>query len=163
MKIGGLRLREHFRVLMPLFIFIAAVWLLRLLLDAANAPHFIAHAFSVTAAQTIGIFLAVLLMEVRQKGSYVNVVVASIMLTVWGQVLIVLAILFAVVTKINNVFTIPEFSVPGDDRYHVRHILGHLTYGIGLGVILGAAMGCLLLLLLRMLVPATPESENRKR
>jgi len=66
----------------------------------------------VTAAQTIAIFLAVLLMEVRQKGSYINVVVASIMLTVWGQLLIVLAILFAVVTKINKFFTIPEFSVP---------------------------------------------------
>ena len=133
-----------------------------MLLDAANAPHFIAHAFSVTAAETIAIFLAVLLMEVRRKGSYINVVVASFMLTVWAQALIILAILFAVVTKINNVFTIPEFSVPGDDRYHVRHIMGHLTFGIGLGVIFGAVMGCILLFLLRLLVPSTPESTKRK-
>jgi hypothetical protein len=160
MKIGGLGLREHIRLLTPLFIFIAAVWLLRMLTDAAGAPHFIAHAFSVTAAETIAIFLAVLLMEVRRKGSYVNVVVASMMLTAWGQLLIVLAIIFAVITKINNVFTIPEFSVPGDDRYHIRHILGHLTYGIGLGVIFGAAMGCLLLFLLRVLVPSTTESSK---
>jgi hypothetical protein len=163
MKIGGLGLRDHLRLLMPLFIFITAVWLLRLLLDAAHAPHFIAHAFSVTTAETIAIFLAVLLMEVRQKGSYVTVVVASIMLTVFAQVLIVLAILFAVVTGTNNVFTIPEFSVPGDDRYHVRHIMGHLTYGIGLGIILGSVMGCILLFLLRVLVPSDPAQSKRLR
>ncbi|HZS48788.1 MAG TPA: hypothetical protein VFC63_27190 [Blastocatellia bacterium] len=157
MKIGGLGLGDHIRLLMPLFIFIAAVWLLRILLDAAHVPHLIAHAFSVTAAETIAIFLAVLLMEVRQTGGYINVVVASIMLTVWGQILIVAAILFSVVTGITNVFTQPEFSVPGDDKYHVRHILGHLTYGIGLGIIFGAAMGCVLLLLLRVLVPPTPK------
>jgi len=163
MRIGGLTLREHIRLHMPLFIFIATVWLLRLMLDAANAPHFIAHSFSVTVAVTITIFLAVLLMEVRQKGSYVNVVVATILLTAWGQLLIIAAIIFAVITKTNNVFTIPEFSVPGDDPYHVRHIIGHLTYVLGLGIIFGAVMGCILLLLLRVLVPPTPNGVERKR
>src|SRR5436853_4179747 len=156
MKIGGLRLREHIRLLTPLFIFIAAVWLLRMVLDASGVPHVIAHAFSVTAAEAIAIFLAVLLMEVRGTGSYINVVVASIFLTVWAQLLIVIAIVFSVVTGINTVFTVPEFSVPGDDKYHIRHILGHLTYGIGLGILFGAAMGCILLFLLRVLVPTKP-------
>ena len=89
----------------------------------------------------------------RRLRTMTCVVVASLLLVVFEQVLIVIAIAFSVVSKTDNVFTKPEFSMP-DDPYHVKHILGQLTFGIGAGVLLGTATGCLMLWLLRALVPA---------
>ena len=138
---------------MPLFGFIAAVWALRLVLDAAGASHKIISAFSVTVASAVAIVLAVLLIHFRRFGSFSNVVTAVILLVVWSQLLVILAIVFSVAIGRENIFTAPEFSVPGDDPHHIKHILGHLTFGIGVESLFGAAVGCLLLLLLRMMLP----------
>lgn len=153
MKVGGHRIREHLRLLLPLFVFLALVWLARMLLSAAGLPLWVSKIFSVTTAASIAVFLAAMQIHTRRFGGYASVVVASLLLNLWGQILIVLAIVFSVVTHTTNVYTLPEFSMRGDDPLHLRHIYGHLTFGTGLGTLLGAAMGCLVLWLLRMMVP----------
>jgi hypothetical protein len=160
MKVGGRQIREHLRFLRPLFTFVTVVWLLRLALGAAEAPLWLLSVFSVTAGAAAAVFLAVLLIHVRKFGSYPNVVVASLLLNAWGQLLVIAAVVFSVVTNTTNVFTWSEFSMPGDDPLHLRHIYGHLTFGIGLGTLFGAGMGCLMLWLLRTMVPVRTE---RKR
>src|SRR4029077_21205049 len=120
MSICGRGLRDHIRLLAPLFGFITVIWALRWALDAAGAPHSLVRALSVTGATSLAILLAVWLIHTRGFGSYPNVVLASLLLVVFEQALIVIAIAFSVVTKIENVFTKPEFSVP-DDPNHVKH------------------------------------------
>ena len=154
MKICGHGFRDHINLLSPLFGIIAAVWILRLVLDTAGAPHMLISAFSVSVASTLAILLAVLLIHFRRFGSFPNVVVAVILLVVWSQLLVILAIVFSVLTRKENIFTAAEFSMPGDDPHHIRHIVGHLTFGIGLASLFGAAVGCLLLWLLRLLLPS---------
>lgn len=149
----GHRLGDHIKLLMPLFGFIAAVWLLRIMLGAAGVSHWLLGAVSVTVAASLSVLLAVLMIHVRRFGSYSSVVMSALLLVAWGHLLIVLAIVFSVATGLDNIFVAPEFSVPGEDRFHMRHILGHLTLGIGAGTLFGAATGCLLLWLLRRLVP----------
>ncbi len=161
MNIGGYGLRDHLKLLGPLFGLIAAVWLLRWVLDAAGAPPRVVVVLSVTGATSLSMLVAVGLMHARRFGSYLNVVVVSFLLLTWEQILIIAAIVFAVVSGIENVYTAPEFSIPGDDRYHLRHIVGHLTFGIGAGTLFGAATGCLLLWLLRKLVPRTSQDSAR--
>ena len=153
MKIGGRRTREHLRLLAPLFGVLAAIWILRWLLGAAGAPRWITGALSLTVAAPISILLAVLLMHVRRFGSYANVVVASLLLNAWTQLLIIAAILISVATGIENIYTAPEFSMRSPDPYHVRHIYGHLTFGLALSTLTGAGVGCFLLFLLRKTVP----------
>jgi hypothetical protein len=153
MAICGRGLRDHIRLLAPLFGFITVVWALRWALDAAEVSPGLVRVFSVTGATSLSVLIAVWLIHTRGFGSYPNVVVASLLLTVFEQVLIVAAIAFSVVSKIDNVFTRPEFSRP-DDPHHVKHILGQLTFGIGAGILLGTATGWLMLWLLRRLVPA---------
>jgi hypothetical protein len=157
MKICGRGLRDHIRLLAPLFGFITVVWALRWALDANEVSPGLVRVFSVTGATSLSVLIAVWLIHTRGFGSYPNVVVASLLLTVFEQVLIVAAIAFSVVSKIENVFTRPEFSRP-DDPHHVKHIVGQLTFGIGAGILLGTATGCLMLWLLRRLVP-TPARE----
>jgi hypothetical protein len=151
MRICGYRIRDHVRLLAPLFGFIAAVWLIRLVLGILGVGF--VRMFSVTGADALAILLAAVLIHTHRFGSYPNVVAASVLLVVWGQLLIVLAIVFAVLTGTNNIFTAPQYSFPRDDPHHLKHILGQLTYGVGAGILFGAAMGCFLLWILRMLVP----------
>jgi hypothetical protein len=68
--------------------------------------------------------------------------------------LIISAIAFAVLANIPNIYSAPEHSVAGYDPYHINHMYGQLTFGIGTGTLVGAAMGCLLLFLLRRMVPS---------
>jgi hypothetical protein len=152
MKICGHGLRDHIRLLAPLFGLIAVVWALRWALDAAGYSHGLVRILTVTGATSLAILIAVWLIHKRGFGSYPNVVVASLLLVVFEQVLIVIAIVISIIGKSENVFTEPEFSMP-NDPYHVKHILGHLTFGIGAGILFGAATGCLMLWLLRKLVP----------
>ena len=153
MKIGGHGLREHIRLLIPLFGLIAAVWLLRLVMDKAGAPPTMVRIVSVTVAAAASILLAVLLIHFRAFGSYGNVVVAAFLLEFWSQLLISSAIAFSAITGTTNIYVAPEYS------YHsapVAHIVGHLTGVLGFDTLFGAAMGCLLLWILRRLVPVGP-------
>lgn len=155
-KIGDHTFREHIRLLYPFFAFILIIWMLRMVLHAVGAPGWLVRILSVSGASSLSVVLTVLLIHVRNFGSYANVFLASLLLVAWRELLIVLAILFSVVSGIENIYTAPEFSIPENDPYHIWHILGHLTFSIGGGTLLGGAMGCLLLLLLRKLVPAPP-------
>jgi hypothetical protein len=151
MKIGSHGLREHIRFLMPLFGLIAAVWLLRLILDKAGTPPSVVRMASVTVAGSASILLAVLLIHFKAFGGYANVVAAAFLLELWSQLLICGAISFSVLTGTENIYTAPEYS-PASGQ--LAHIVGHLTFGLGFGTLFGAGMGCLLLWLLRRIVPA---------
>jgi len=150
MRFGSHGLREHIRFLMPLFGLIAAVWLLRLVMDKAGAPPTVVRMVSVTVAGAASILLAVVLIHFKGFGSYASVVVASFLLEFWTQLLICSAIAFSALTGTTNIYTAPEYS-PGYGP--LAHIFGHITFGLGFGTLFGAAMGCLLLWLLRLIVP----------
>ncbi|HEV8130522.1 MAG TPA: hypothetical protein VGQ81_04680 [Acidobacteriota bacterium] len=153
MKISGQNLRGHVRLLKPLFALIFIVWLLRLLLYAAGSPQWLVTSASVTVTLAACVLLATALIHVRKFGGYTNVVLATVLLVAWTQLLIVGAIEFSVITGTNNIFSAPEYSFPGHDPSHLKHILGHLTFGLGFGTLIGAAVGCLLLFLLRLILP----------
>jgi Na+/H+ antiporter NhaA len=155
MKIGGHSLREYLRCLLPSLALIGAVFVLRLVLELASAPPPFVRAFSVTAASAVAILLAVVLMHARRFGGYSSVFVAAFILVLWEEVLIVLAIAFATLTGTENVFTSPHFTHVGRSPLH--HILGHITLGLGFGTLAGGATGCVLLWLLRKMVPMKTE------
>jgi hypothetical protein len=137
------------KLLAPLFGVIAAVWLLRLLAASISGiPVWIVQALSISVFVPICIILATLLIHTKRFGGYTNVVLSVFLLVSWGQLLIVGAIAFSVMTGIQNIYSAPEYSVPGDTN-HTRHIVGHLTMGIGLEALIGALMGCVILYMLR--------------
>jgi hypothetical protein len=157
MKIGKHGLREHMRLLAPLFGLIAGVWALRLIFAAANSPQWIIKVTSVTTAVAVTVLLAVLLVHFKRYGGYTSVVVISLLLNLWAQLLVVAAILFSYATGRQNVYSAPEYSLPGDELSHLKHIHAHLTFGVGIGALVGAVFGCLLLAMLRWKGPDRSE------
>jgi hypothetical protein len=152
MNINGFSLRDHLRLLAPLFGLIAAVWALRLVLAAMGASRLVLSICSVTTAGAVTLLLAVLLIHGRHAGGYANVVAAVFLLECWRQGLVIAAIAFAALTSTQNVYTAPEFSL---GLSPLRHILGQVTFGIGLGTLFGSATACLLFWLLRKFVPVS--------
>jgi len=152
MKISGRPLNEYIRFLAPLFGLIAAVWALRLITGAVGIPPAVVRVFSVTVTSSICVLLAVLLIHIRRFGGYAAVVTAVFLLVTWEQVLIIAAIAFALFTRTGNIYTAPEYA--GRTPSLSAHIFGHLTFGIGIETLFGAGMGCLLLWLIRRMVPA---------
>jgi hypothetical protein len=157
MKIGKHGLGEHLHLLAPLFGLIAAVWALRLVLAIAGAPHVVVHYCSVTAAGSIAVLLAVLLIYFKGFGGYSNVAVSAVLLHLWEQVLISAAIAFDILTGTHNIYSAPEFA---GHLTPVQHLVSHLTIGLAFGSLVGIGMGCLLLWLLRKLVP--PETLEKR-
>ena len=153
MKVSGHSIREYCQLLSPMFGLIAVAWLLRGLLAYLEATHWILVIVSISLVLPVCVLLAVLLIYIRNFGSYTAVVFATLLLVSWAQVLICIAIVFSVATGISTVYSYPEYSLGINDPYHVRHILGHLTFGIGWGTLVGSAMGSFLLFFLRRFAP----------
>lgn len=157
MRISGHDFLEHVRLLTPLFGAIAAVWALRFLFGAVpGTPSWLLGLLSVSVIVPVCIVLATFLTHAKWGGGYTNVVLASFLLVAWGQTLVVLAILFSVVTGIENIYTAPEFSLLHDPS-HSRHIIGHLTLVVGAHTLIGSLMGCIILYMLRRTTPSARE------
>jgi hypothetical protein len=128
---------------------------------AADTPMWLVRLVSVTTTTSAAILLAVVLIHFRRAGGYANVVMASLLLNTWAQLLIMGAIGFTILTGKINVYTYPEYSPVGYDPSHMKHLLGHLSGGVGLGTLEGSAGGCILLWLLRALIPLrAPGTKN---
>jgi hypothetical protein len=158
MKVNGYGIRDHLRLLAPLFGLLIVAWAARLGLSACHSPLWCSRVVSVTGATAGCVLLAAVLIHFRRFGGYANVVVSSLLLNLWAQLLTVGAIVFAVATGTENIYTAPEFSPPQYaqpyvDPYHLHHIYGHLTFVLGFGTLAGAGVGCLMLWLLRTLLP----------
>lgn len=153
MATGRFGLRDHVRMLTPLFVLIAGVFALRWIISAAGSPPWLVRITSVGVATAAAILMAVLWAHFRQVGGYASVVISSILLNLWAELLIVGAILFSVWSGHVNIYTAPEYSMTGTDPEHLRHIYAHMTFGLGIGTLTGAAGGAMLLLLLRLLLP----------
>ncbi len=149
MQIGEHGLREHIRLLFPVFVLVAGVWSLRLIFWASGLPVSLVRLASVSVATAVSVLLSVILIHARRFGGYASVVVASLLINLWAQVLIILSILFGIFTRSENIYSVPEFRM---GRNQWIHIHGHLTFGLAIGTLVGAAVGCLLLWLLRTLV-----------
>ncbi len=152
MNIGGHGLRDHLRLLAPLFGLIAAVWALRMVLDFARVPSAVVRISSVTVAVAVSSLVAVVLIHIKRFGGYANVVAVAFLLELWAHSLISSAIVFFALTGIRTVYSQVRYS-GGLTPWH--HMAGHLTFALAGQTLFGSAMGCLLLLLLRVLVPAT--------
>ncbi len=157
MRIDGHGLRDHLRLLSPLFGLVAGVWALRLIIALAGTPAMIVHMVSVGVAAAVSVLVAAFLIHFKRFGSYRSVLAAAFLLICWEQFLIVLAIAFAALTHTVNVYSAAEYA---HGLSPAGHIASHLIFGVTIGWIFAAAMGCLVLWMLRHLVPVKEAGDS---
>ena len=158
MKIGEHSLSDHLRLLAPLVGLITAVWALRMVLHLAGAPMQLVRVLSVGLAGSVAVLGASFLIHFKRYGGYTSVVTSAFVLAGYAQLLIALAIAFAAITRTQNVFVATEFSFR---MTFAQHIASHLTVILVFQSLMAAGMACLLLLMLRWLVPMTPKQGSR--
>lgn len=149
MKVNGRTLSEHLHLLKPFLALIAAAWVLRVTLVFAGAPDWLVRSFSLVFLSPIVIALMVVVVHVRRFGGYSNVIFATFLLTLFVHLLITSGILLTETMGIEKMMR-PSFRHPPPT---VAHVIGHLTFGFGLGTLLGAALASVVLFVLRTLVP----------
>lgn len=153
MKISGRSLGDHFKLCLPYFGIVSAVWALRLLAGAIDLPLSAARLISVTISVEICLVLLVVQIHLRHFGGYASVFLCSLILNAWAQLLICAAVGFAWLTATSNIFTHPSFLMTRPEPNLPLHIYGQLTFVLGYMTLVAAGMGCLLLFLLRLVLP----------
>lgn len=143
---------DHLKLLSPFMALIAAVWVLRLTVGLMPAPAWLIRIFSVSLAVALAVMLAVVVIHLRNFGGYSSVVLSTFILVAWGQLLIIGAVVGSTIVGVDTIYTAPEFSI-GNDPLHLRHVVGHLTFGIGFGTLVGSATGSFMLFFLRLMSP----------
>ena len=128
MIIFGKRLSEYFAFAKPLLALILVVGITRLGLSLSGVPNTSARWVSITAAIWISVAYSAIRVHTTGFGSYKQLLPICVLLSLTAQVVIVPAIILAIVTGTDNIYSIPE-NFFGNDGKTWLHVLGHLFIG----------------------------------
>ena len=146
----GKSLSQYVSFERPVLILIAVVWLMRLGLSTAGMPVSGARFVSVTGMLFLGSLYFGWAASQQGFGSFKQLYGANLVQGLFSQTLIAAAIVLAIVTGQDNIYTIPEFypasagndpmGLPPDGK-NFGHALAHLVL---VGAIVGPIVGWLL-------------------
>ena len=111
---------------------VVLAWLVRLALSLSGTPNATAKWVSVTAVLLFGVLYYGVAVHTRGFGSYKQLYPLALFQGLLGEGLVALAIVLAIFTGQDNIYTAPEYSGGGDGKNWV-HVVAHLIVG---GVIL---------------------------
>jgi hypothetical protein len=140
----GKRLSEYLRFQKAWLALIAAVGLARLGLSLAGLPDRTVAFLSMTVVGWAAVLYYGVAVHTRGFGSYRQLLPLMIFQMVLVQAIAVTGILLAI-AGLPNIYAAPEYSFRGQSQW--VHALAHLTIGIVVPVLLGWAVGSLVLLI----------------
>ena len=108
----GKSLSEYVAFQKPILILIAVVWALRLALSLAGVPVSGAQFVSVTVVLVVGALYYGWAVGQKGFGSFKQLYALNLIQGVFSQTLVALAIVLAIVTGQDNIYSIPEFYPP---------------------------------------------------
>jgi hypothetical protein len=146
----GRSLAQYVSFEKPILILIAVVWLLRMGLSTAGMPTAGVRFFSITGVLALGSLYYGWAASRQGFGSFKQLYGANLIQGLVSQTLIAAAIVLAIVTGQDNIYTIPEFypaSAGGDplglppDGKNLGHAIAHIVV---VGALVGPIVGWLL-------------------
>jgi hypothetical protein len=151
MTIFGKRLSEYVAFSKPFLILIVVVGIARLALSLGGVPNSAAKWLSITA----GIWLGVLYFSIRVHtsgfGSYKHLLPIFVLQGLAAQAIIVPAIILAIFTGHDNIYSAPEYSFGSDGKTWL-HVAAHLGLGTTIGPLVGWLIGCVIMFATKKLV-----------
>ena len=154
----GKSLSEYVAFQRPVLILIAVVWVMRLGLSIAGMPASGAKFVSVTGVVLLGALYYGWAVGQKGFGSFKQLYGLNLIQGIVSQTLVALAIVLAIVTGQDNIYTIPEFYPPSagndptglpPDGKNFGHAIAHLIVGAVLIPIVGWLLGSVVHLVTR--------------
>src|SRR5215813_5401066 len=158
MTIFSKRLAEYVGFSKPFLGLILVVGIARLALSLSGVPNSTAKWFSITAVMWIGVLYYSIRIHTSGFGSYQHLLPICVLQMCTAQVVIVPAIVLAILTGRDNIFTVPEVSF-GKDGKTWFHAGAHLLFGTTVGSLIYWLVGSLIMFATKKL---TTPGKDRK-
>src|SRR5262245_56331638 len=124
----GKKFSEYIRFEQWILILIAAVFVFRLGLSLAGTSIGVTRWVSINLVLVIGLFYCSIAVHTRGFGSYKQLFPLLLAQTLMAHILISLGIILGIVTGIDNIYTVPEYS-GGSDGKTWFHAALHIVPG----------------------------------
>src|SRR5437764_1217297 len=142
MTIFGKRLSEYVAFSKLFLGLILVVGIARFALSPGGVPSSIARWLSITAVIWIGVLYYSIRVHTSGFGSYKHLLPICFLQSLAAQLIIVPAIVIAIFTGKDNIYSVPEYSFGGDGKTWL-HAGAHAVLGTTLGPLLSWLSGCL--------------------
>jgi hypothetical protein len=144
MTIFGKRLSEYAAFAKVFLALILLVGMVRLALSLGGVPNTTARWISISVVMWIGIVYFAVRVHTTSFGTYRHLLPIYALQSLAAQAVIVPAIILAILTGRDNIFSIPEYSF-GSDGKTWAHVAAHLFIGTTVGSLVAWAAGSLVM------------------
>jgi len=141
---------------------ILVVGIVRFVLSFAGVPNSAAKWFSITVVMWIGGLYYAVKIHTSGFGSYKHLLPICVLQSITAQVIIVPAIILAIFTGHDNIYSAPEFSFGSDGKTWL-HVAAHLFIGTTVGSVMGWLVGCLIMFAAKKLVTKRKDAQAAMR
>jgi hypothetical protein len=131
---------------------IALAFLVRLALSLSGVPNASAKWVSVTVVLLFGVLYYGVAVYRKGFGSYKQLYPLMLFQSILGEGLVALAIVLAIVTSRDNIYTAPEYSGGGDGK-NWGHVGAHLVVAFVILPLVSWGIGSLVMLVTRKVAP----------
>ena len=131
---------------------VVAAFVVRLALSLAGTPNASAKWISVTSVLLFGIVFYGVTVHTKGFGSYKQLYPLVLFQSLLGEGLVALAIVLAIFTGRDNIYTAPEYSGGGDGKNWV-HVVAHLVVAAVILPLISWAVASLVLFVTKKAAP----------
>jgi hypothetical protein len=131
---------------------IVLVFLVRLALSLGGTPNATAKWASVTVVLLLGVVYYGVAVHTRGFGSYKQLLPLLFFQSLLGEGLVALAVVLAIFTGTDNIYTAPEYSGGGDGKNWL-HVVAHLVIGAIVLPLVSWGISSLVLLVTKKVAP----------
>lgn len=129
---------------------ILIVGILRLALSLGGVPNSTAKWISMTTVVWIGVLYSAIRAYTSGFGSYKHLLIIVVLLNVAAQLVAIVAIVISIFTGQDNIYSTPEYSF-GQDGKTWLHAGAHLLIGVPVASIIYWLVGCVFMLITKLL------------
>jgi hypothetical protein len=133
---------------------IVLAFVVRFAISLAGAPNSVARWSSVTVVLLAGVVYYGVAVYRSGFGSYKQLYPLLLFQSLLGEGLVALAIVLAIFTGTDNIYTAPEYSGGGDGKNWL-HVVAHLVVAAVILPLVSWAIGSLIMLVTKKVAPRT--------
>jgi len=150
----GKTLTQYLGFQKVVLVLIVLAFLVRLALSLAGTPNSVAKWISVTVVLLAGVVYYGVAVYTSGFGSYKQLSPLVLFQSLLGEGLVALAIVLAILTGTDNIYTAPEYSGGGDGKNWL-HVLAHLVIGAIVLPLVSWGLSSLVMLVTKKVAPRT--------